>query len=244
MANEYLVNSADMTAVADAIRTKGGTFDALVFPDGFVNAVGAIEAGGVDTLGSLLSGTLESYTNEDITKAIGHVFQRTTGIKHISLPNLKSTNWFTFQYCTTLETVYIPKLANLQGSLFLGCTALKEFITPVPGFHCDGNTFEGCTSLTLVDAQYNGTETSNYWYYLGANNFAGCSVLETLILRLKGVPYKLNNVNALSNTPIANGAGYIYVPSDLVDTYKAETNWTTYADQIRAIEDYPEITGG
>lgn len=45
MANEYLVNSADMTAVADAIRTKGGTSDALEFPGGFVDAVGAIQTG-------------------------------------------------------------------------------------------------------------------------------------------------------------------------------------------------------
>ena len=45
MANEYLVNSADMTAVADALRAKGGTSEALAFPGGFVEAVGAIQAG-------------------------------------------------------------------------------------------------------------------------------------------------------------------------------------------------------
>ena len=42
MANEYLVNSIDITAVADAIRAKGGTSDALTFPNGFINAVDAI----------------------------------------------------------------------------------------------------------------------------------------------------------------------------------------------------------
>ena len=46
MANEYLVNSADLTAVADAIREKGGTADELVFPAGFINAVEAIQSGG------------------------------------------------------------------------------------------------------------------------------------------------------------------------------------------------------
>lgn len=45
MANEYAVNQADLTAVADAIRTKGGTSDALAFPAGFVSAVAAITAG-------------------------------------------------------------------------------------------------------------------------------------------------------------------------------------------------------
>lgn len=46
MANEYLVNSADLTAIADAIREKGGTADELVFPAGFINAVEAIQSGG------------------------------------------------------------------------------------------------------------------------------------------------------------------------------------------------------
>ena len=45
MANEYAVNQADLKAIADAIREKGGTSDALEFPGGFVDAVGAIQAG-------------------------------------------------------------------------------------------------------------------------------------------------------------------------------------------------------
>ena len=45
MENEYLVNSDDLMAVADAIRVKGGTSEALVFPSGFVSAVQAIQAG-------------------------------------------------------------------------------------------------------------------------------------------------------------------------------------------------------
>lgn len=35
-----------------------------------------------------------------------------------------------------------------------------------------------------------------------------------------------------------------YVPTSLVEEYKSATNWSIYAEQIRAIEDYPEITGG
>lgn len=46
MANEYAVNSADLTAVADAIRTKGGTTESLAFPDGFIAAIESLETGG------------------------------------------------------------------------------------------------------------------------------------------------------------------------------------------------------
>ena len=45
MANEYTVNAADLTSVADAIRTKGGTSAQLVFPSGFVSAIEDIQSG-------------------------------------------------------------------------------------------------------------------------------------------------------------------------------------------------------
>lgn len=45
MAN-YIATTEELTAVADAIRAKGGTSDALAFPDGFVSAIGSIQTGG------------------------------------------------------------------------------------------------------------------------------------------------------------------------------------------------------
>ena len=54
MALDKLVDStqldSDLTAVANAIRTKGGTSTALAFPSGFVSAVEAIPSGGGTTL--------------------------------------------------------------------------------------------------------------------------------------------------------------------------------------------------
>ena len=99
-----------------------------------------------------------------------------------------------------------------------------------------GNSFYSCNSLTTVDFP---VATS-----IGSYAFRDCSSLTTLILRNPDVVCTLSNTNAFTSTPIASGTGYIYVPSALVDSYKAETNWSTFADQIRAIEDYPDITGG
>lgn len=54
MAVDKLVDStqldADLTSVANAIRTKGGTSAELSFPDGFVDAVDAIPTGGATDL--------------------------------------------------------------------------------------------------------------------------------------------------------------------------------------------------
>ena len=36
---EYLTNTTDLTAVANAIREKGGTSALLAYPNGFVTAI-------------------------------------------------------------------------------------------------------------------------------------------------------------------------------------------------------------
>ena len=71
MANEYSANQSDLVSVANAIRTKGGTSEALVFPDGFVSAVQAIQAGGSgdsvtdDGDGNITINALYSFTYTD-----------------------------------------------------------------------------------------------------------------------------------------------------------------------------------
>lgn len=115
------------------------------------------------------------------------------------------------------------------------------------------NAFRACKAL--VNANFpNVTSTGTAAFYqctalakadfascvsFGNNTFYGCSALAALILRnTEAVSSLTGNLNG---TPIASGTGYIYVPSALVDTYKAATGWSTYAEQIRAIEDYPDI---
>ena len=52
---------ANLTTIAEAIRAKGGTSDALVFPSGFVSAVQAIQAGGGGTMPSASSKDVNFY---------------------------------------------------------------------------------------------------------------------------------------------------------------------------------------
>lgn len=89
--------------------------------------------------------------------------------------------------------------------------------------------FYSCSKLTIVDLP-NVVSLKN-------NALGKCSTLETVILRNSQL-CTIESTNALASTPIASDAGYIYVPKSLVDSYKAATNWSTYANQIRAIEDW------
>ena len=76
----------------------------------------------------------------------------------------------------------------------------------------------------------------------GSFSLADNPKLVTVIIRTPTVA-TLSNTNALSTKIFTGtGAGYIYVPSALVEGYKS--SWSTFAEHIRAIEDYPEICGG
>lgn len=62
MANEYTVNAADLTAVADAIRAKTGTSEGLSFPDGFAAAIAGISTGAQVASGSVKTSKSDSMT--------------------------------------------------------------------------------------------------------------------------------------------------------------------------------------
>lgn len=57
MAN-YLATDTDLTAVANAIRTKGGTSEQLEFPQGFLDAIDGISGGGGQTVYTSSTGLL------------------------------------------------------------------------------------------------------------------------------------------------------------------------------------------
>ena len=64
---EYLTNTTDLTKVASAIREKGGTSDLLVYPDGFVTAIQAIQTGGGTTPGAPGDITFYDYDGTIVT---------------------------------------------------------------------------------------------------------------------------------------------------------------------------------
>lgn len=192
---EYLTNTTDLTAVADAIRVKGGISSPLVYPDGFVSAIQAIETGGGSGSDELVNSLIDR----------------------------------------TISGTYVNNAVTIIGRYGLaGCTKLTSVVLPAVRT-TDGNSINGCSGL--IKADFSNLQNIRY------STFYSNKKLVTLIIRTQAVT-TLENTSAFKDTPIASGTGYIYVPSALVDSYKSATNWSTYADQIRAIEDYPDITGG
>ena len=96
----------------------------------------------------------------------------------------------------------------------------------------EANAFQSSSKLEVVDLTNAGANT------IAANAFASCSKLKHLVVR--GLTRStLSATSALTGTPIALGDGGIYVPSDLLDSYKGATNWSTYTKNIYPLGEYP-----
>jgi hypothetical protein len=73
-------------------------------------------------------------------------------------------------------------------------------------------------------------------FSVAAYTFQSCSSLKYVLFGGATSVPTLSSTNAFQGTPIASGTGYIYVPDSLLTTWKAASNWSTYANQIKGIK--------
>ena len=127
-----------------------------------------------------------------------------------------------------LTTIDVPSAITIRDQAFRGCNRLAE--VNIPSVTTIGyGAFYSDERLVKLDAPMltaiNGRIVFRY------------TNLDTLILRASSV-CTLANADSIANTPIARGIGYIYVPRALLNEYRNATNFSTYASQFRALEDY------
>lgn len=128
----------------------------------------------------------------------------------------------------TLIELYDDRITKAKPSAFYDCSSLVS--VSLPSLLSIGSlSFAMCPKLEYVDI---GCTESIPTYA-----FQSCPALTTMVIRASKVCVLNTTGNSLDKCTF-------YVPSDLVEAYKVATNWSNFADRIRAIEDYPEITGG
>lgn len=132
-----------------------------------------------------------------------------------------------FFECDTLSSVTIGSVVTTIGKgAFRSCPALQSITIPSGVTTIADGTFYGCTSLTSMTIPSGVTSIDNSAFHF-------CLNLSSVTINAITVP-NLGSY-AFRNTPIENGTGFIYVPSESVEAYKAATNWSAYADRIKAI---------
>lgn len=207
-------------------------------------------------VGGIAKETLTEYTNERVTLVRDYIFNGFSNLQAVNIPNVETVGIYAFNGCSNLTEIDLPKCTAIGSSSFQACKALTKVNAPLLrtiGSYAFSNAlklfdvnvplvtnierqgFYYCTALEKLDFSLLDT--------IDLYSFTNSRKLNTVIIRTPSV-CSLQNINAFNNTLIASGTGYVYVPSELIDSYKSATNWSTYAAQFRAIEDYPEITGG
>ena len=139
-----------------------------------------------------------------------------------------------FAYCTALTSVSAPELQSLPTQMFYYCQALEEVVFPKVSTVNSG-VFNYCSNLKKIDLGGAITRLSSAF-------MANASKVTALILRGVTTVPTLGS-SAFTGTAVKSGTCYVYVPKALEATFKVASNWSTYASQIRAIEDYPDICG-
>ena len=136
---------------------------------------------------------------------------------------------YAFADITSLLRVDLPNATTIGSYAFQSCSNLAELNIP-KAKTINTRAFVNTTKLLRLDLPV--CES------LGSYCFHGSAKMTALILRSEKVCTL--GTDAFGTGPIKAGTGFVYVPAALVEQYKAA--WSTYAAQIRAIEDYPEIT--
>ena len=164
-----------------------------------------------------LTGTLGAYAFRGCQYIIGvdlpnvtslgtQAFSACSRIKSVNLPNLTVAGAGAFSYLTTCTNYSLPKLVSVYSSAFYSNWAL--------------------TTLTLPSCNR-----------ISAYAFRYCSNLMSLYLTGSTIPTLTST--AFANMPFSvsvnNVFGSIYVPSSLLASYKAATNWISYSARIVAI---------
>lgn len=138
---------------------------------------------------------------------------------------------YVFRNCTALTGISLPSVESIGVCAFLSCTKLTSVSIPAIK-SISRSAFSSCTALTSIDLH---GVTS-----IAAMAFYCCTSLTTVILRDESQVCSLGDTNVFDSTALTQ----VFVPSAMVDAYKADSRWSKHASLILAIEDYPDITGG
>ena len=205
-----------LTNIADAIRSKGGTTDQLTLA-GMVDAINAIQTGENEIV-QFIENKITNFSNEELTAISDFGLAGKDNIQSLYIPNVVSVGGYAFDGCDAITEIHFEKHITFKSEK-------RPYMA-----------LRGAKNAVKIEFNDGFTILMSYVFYNMTN-------LKAVIIRGDNVS-QLSNGNTFNDSAIAKGTGYIYVPAVLVDQYKAATNWVTIADQIRAIEDYPEITGG
>lgn len=199
--------------------------------------VGTFKGGGDTSIeDSLINGEISGdYSNDRITNLRKHAFSYCSNLTSVNLPNATSISNYAVAYCENLTSVNFPNATIISEAALTGCLSLTRLYFPnVTRIY--KSAFQNCPNLTSVSLPQ---ATS-----IGEMVFYSCRSLLKLVITQTNSVCSLSSGNAFTNCCHFNGTtdrqynptgakdGRIYVPDELVESYKSAKNWSYYADII------------
>lgn len=247
MAVDKLVDStqldADLTSIANAIRTKGGTSASLAFPSGFVSAIGDISSGYTDK--QILTGVAPSG-EVNLTLSANLPMYAICGRRNITKLTINFGSSYGFAVSNG-NGYNVTNNFNCSDYVFIG-TGNKTIVSYV--FYNNGttkatfkgswgglsqNAFRGTNGMTVLDLS---SSTGS----IATNAFYSCNALKKIVIRRNSV-MALSNTGAFTTSSVwknGGGGGTLYVPRRLISSYQSASNWSTILgysnNNIAAIE--------
>lgn len=237
MANYKVVDAdeldAGLTTIADAIRAQTGGVELLSLEE-MAGSIGSIKNAD-EYLADVVDKRVVELVNDRITSKLPSGFQNgNNNLVKVDLPFVTELGDSTFSNCPNLSSVNLPSVTKMAAGNFGTSPKLKKLCLP------ELTTWTGWGYSFNNDYSLETAIFPKLVSQIGTAEFYGCKSLIVLVLGANTV-CPLTATNTFGNTPIANGTGYIYVPRAQVSSYQSATNWSAYASQFRAIEDYPGI---
>ena len=219
---------------------------------------GGDSGGGGGDLSSLWAQLFQyGYTGDRITLTLtgvtnlrGDSFPNCKGVSVLNLPDIQQlqNNALAHTYIDEINLNDGPIACTTQG-VFQGSQNLRKlrikgacakYGKPLEYASTAYNFCSQCPNLEIFDFEFlTGPSVVAKLYKLAGNIFVGDNKLKALILRNSNLVIKADTDSANNIPPmVKSGTGYVYVPSVLLEAYKADDSWSTYAAQFRVLEDY------
>lgn len=225
--------------------TENGTYTADSGYTGLGTVTVDVQAsgGGENKFAQMVGDTITTITAEDlngITAIGGYAFYHKNNLVSAASPSVTSIGTSAFGSSGNLVSVNFPSVTSIGENAFNYCSKLTSVDFPL-ATSIGNNAFDNCSKL----ASANFPSVTSIANSVFQNNYS----LVRVILRSETI-CTLANKSTFSNCYHFHGTvnktynpeglqdGYIYVPSALVESYKTATNWSNFATQFRALEDY------
>lgn len=194
---------------------------------------------------------LYAFVGDSVTRIGNNAFYYCHSLKNIVIPTgVTKINDGAFNECCSLTSIVIPDSVTSMSGPFQNCRSLTNIVIPSGITSMGYGPFRQCYSLTNITIPNNFTSIGTIMFSecysltnivipdsvtsIGIQAFNNCYSLTTYVFERTAGITAIDGTNTFAGI---NTSTKIYVPDDLVATYKSAANWSTYADYIYPISE-------